>query len=62
MVAVEAGQAMWIDLLYFMAWIKLAVSLIKYLPQVRHTPKTLVHMLWAFDLQSTLLAPGVDKL
>ncbi|KAG2174574.1 hypothetical protein INT44_006837, partial [Umbelopsis vinacea] len=33
-VAVEAGQAMWIDLLYFMAWIKLAVSLIKYLPQV----------------------------
>jgi hypothetical protein len=43
-VAVEAGQAMWIDLLYFMAWIKLAVSLIKYLPQVRHI-QDLVHML-----------------
>lgn len=34
MVAVEMGQAMWIDLLYFMAWIKLAISMIKYLPQV----------------------------
>lgn len=28
------GQAMWIDLLYFMAWIKLTISMIKYLPQV----------------------------
>ncbi|CAO3674613.1 unnamed protein product [Umbelopsis vinacea] len=34
MVAVEMGQAMWIDLLYFMAWIKLTISMIKYLPQV----------------------------
>ncbi|KAG2172241.1 hypothetical protein INT43_004782 [Umbelopsis isabellina] len=33
-VAIEMKQAMWIDLLYFMAWIKLAISVIKYLPQV----------------------------
>lgn len=33
-VAVEMKQAMWIDVLYFMAWIKLAISVIKYLPQV----------------------------
>lgn len=54
-IIVLSGHAMWIDLLYYLSYIKLIISFIKYLPQVDfllsglvylNTPTT--HMVFSF--------------
>lgn len=36
MLGIQAGYAMWIDLMYYLSYVKLYISFIKYLPQVTY--------------------------
>lgn len=34
--SIYAGHFMWIDLMYYLSYVKLAISLVKYVPQVTY--------------------------